>query len=641
MNPIKRQYIFLLVLSIISFAVRFLILGNHWINPDEGAHLMDAVLALDGKIPIIDYRSRQPLYIYSLAGTLHIFGLHYISGRLLPLFCSFMIGINVFLLGKVLFDKQTAIIGSLIYFLLPLEFMNSLIIKTEPLSTLLTCISVLALSIFFRRNNSTWIVLSGITSALCFYVRQSAVIIPVLAVIFMCFIVPKSRSSEMTKPLLFYLISYIATVSVIVGFYFSIAGFNQKLLTELNPFGFVFITIKKGFSMTTGMFDPGLEISTANGVERFPLRFPFFWRNIKDALTMHLFLILGAVLVFMSVIRKRLKIPSKKSKEMNVACGILFTWLLLLGCSYSFFLYLKGFHIDYFREFLPPLSLLFAVWVRSVVIKDAIHEHLVAWLWACLGVLLCLISLNVLFPKAFSRGAVTGVGVALFVLAYYTSSVIVNRKKVFVLCVVVLTSAIILSSAFQTPLYFSGKVTRLVLLSAVVLLPGLFVRVPRGEYLKVFLTPMVCSVVAGAIVFSMSASMKIVNWSYSAPWPPASLDDTAAFLKAHTSSNDRVMSGAVIWEVQSNRRPYLSISHPLELTKKINKTQLKELEKNIKSNGPEVIILDGYTEKTYLRQIPWLRVYIDAHYLMVHRSEGGKYPVEIYLKKKSLAKKSA
>jgi len=255
MSPIKKPLILVLTLGLVSFAVRFWLLEKHWINPDEGAHLMDAVLALDGNIPMIDYSSRQPLYTYSLAGLLHIFGLHYVSGRLLPFLCSVMAGVTVFFLGKVLFDEKTAILASVIYFFLPLEFMNSLIVKTEPLSILLTCLSILAIALALQKGNNHWMVLSGIVAACCFYVRQSAIIIPLVALIFFGFNLSRESAHDRIRPLLLFFSGYFAGVLVITGLYFHLVGYDKKIVTDLNPFGFAFITIKKGLLMLTGSPD--------------------------------------------------------------------------------------------------------------------------------------------------------------------------------------------------------------------------------------------------------------------------------------------------------------------------------------------------------------------------------------------------
>ena len=61
----RKGYLILLAVFVLSLSVRIWLLDKRWITPDEGAHLMDAVLALDGKIPEIDFASRQPFYVYA------------------------------------------------------------------------------------------------------------------------------------------------------------------------------------------------------------------------------------------------------------------------------------------------------------------------------------------------------------------------------------------------------------------------------------------------------------------------------------------------------------------------------------------------------------------------------------------------
>jgi len=48
---VHKSYLILLAVCILSLLLRIWFLDKHWINPDEGAHLMDAAMVLDGKIP--------------------------------------------------------------------------------------------------------------------------------------------------------------------------------------------------------------------------------------------------------------------------------------------------------------------------------------------------------------------------------------------------------------------------------------------------------------------------------------------------------------------------------------------------------------------------------------------------------------
>ena len=63
----------LLLILFAGFALRILLLQIRWINPDEGAHLLDARLLLEGQIPVADFGSRQPFYVLIIAMLLKIF----------------------------------------------------------------------------------------------------------------------------------------------------------------------------------------------------------------------------------------------------------------------------------------------------------------------------------------------------------------------------------------------------------------------------------------------------------------------------------------------------------------------------------------------------------------------------------------
>ena len=64
----NKSYLLLLAVFLISLFIRLWLLDKSWINPDEGAHLMDAALALDGKIPKVAFSTRQPYTYMPLLG---------------------------------------------------------------------------------------------------------------------------------------------------------------------------------------------------------------------------------------------------------------------------------------------------------------------------------------------------------------------------------------------------------------------------------------------------------------------------------------------------------------------------------------------------------------------------------------------
>ena len=60
---LSHPLLLLLLILLAGLAVRLLLLQLRWINPDEGAHLLDARLWLAGQVPVADFGARQPFYI--------------------------------------------------------------------------------------------------------------------------------------------------------------------------------------------------------------------------------------------------------------------------------------------------------------------------------------------------------------------------------------------------------------------------------------------------------------------------------------------------------------------------------------------------------------------------------------------------
>jgi hypothetical protein len=87
----------------------------------------------------------------------------------------------------------------------------------------------------------------------------------------------------------------------------------------------------------------------------------------------------------------------------------------------------------------------------------------------------------------------------------------------------------------------------------------------------------------------------------------------------------------VIWELQAQRRPFLNISHPTAFESRITRTEKEIIETALTTEPPEVIILDGYTEKTYFRHIAWLNEFLHSKYQLVYSAGPARTsPVETY-----------
>src|SRR4029450_13639339 len=115
----RDSYVELFVIFLVSLFIRWWLLDKRWLDVDEGAHLMDAVLALDGKIPVVDYLLREPLYVYTFVGFIKVFGGNFVVACFFPASCSLLVGCVIFLLAKTLFDRKVALLSSALYWVLP------------------------------------------------------------------------------------------------------------------------------------------------------------------------------------------------------------------------------------------------------------------------------------------------------------------------------------------------------------------------------------------------------------------------------------------------------------------------------------------------------------------------------------------
>jgi hypothetical protein len=121
---------------------------------------------------------------------------------------------------------------------------------------------------------------------------------------------------------------------------------------------------------------------------------------------------------------------------------------------------------------------------------------------------------------------------------------------------------------------------------------------------------------------------------YFCVWSPATLREVATHLRAVTAPNQPVMSGAVIWEFVAQRPPFATISHPLAFQHGGDKEALPAIDSALVAAPPAVIVLDGYTEQTYLAESAAVTRAVRERYEEVRVVFGSRYPVRILTPKR-------
>jgi 4-amino-4-deoxy-L-arabinose transferase-like glycosyltransferase len=358
-SRVDHGYIVLLVVCIVSLSIRLWLLDKRWINPDEGPHLMDAVLVLDGKIPRVDFNSREPIYVYSIAGFLKLFGTSYVSGRLLPMTCSLLAGIVVFLLATDLFDRKVGLLSSVMYWMLPLEVTQSVIVKTEPIVSLLACLAFYVVARFSLHGRGSWLLIAGMFSALGFYARPSALIIPVAVSAFIVLFHGR-RVRQVAERLGLFLAGYGVVVLCVLGFYSRFVSARE--LWGFSPVGWAIGRVASAFGRSSGSIE-GLIIDSLSAKAYAAS----YWGYLHQALYFDCFLILGLAFSILDYGSGLLAQDAPKQRDSIVSESLLYLWLFFLFSAYGFYFYSRGFFVDYSREFLPPLVILLSAWVLKSI----------------------------------------------------------------------------------------------------------------------------------------------------------------------------------------------------------------------------------------------------------------------------------
>jgi 4-amino-4-deoxy-L-arabinose transferase-like glycosyltransferase len=581
------------------------------------------VLALDGEPPGVNFASRGPIYVYSMAGILKVFGTSYISGRLLTITCSLLVGIVIFFIAKGLFDQKVALLSSTMYWMLPFELTQSAIVKTEPLAVLLTCLAFYAVVRFSLQSERLWLIGAGVFAALGFYVRASAFIIPLATFAFIVFFHFR-QIREVAKSLTLFVAGYGAVVLVVLAYYSKFMSPGDLFrLTPFEAWPWVAGRVLSIYGLSVG--SPDVFISQASTIS-----WDLYYGYLKDAFYLHSFLLIGLVFSGAMFIYHLFNRDKTSIRYMGSHC-ILYLWVLFLFVAYAFIFYFRGFFIDYSREFLPPLVIIFSAWLRYFVPafeKDGVLERFVLGT-LCVAVVLFFMQSH--YKEFFGMGHHASLTIALVTLFSFAPALESSiRRFVFVSILLAIVAFIVVSRHTPWKPYFAGAVPSLVMMVMIYGLTWIILRHITPPSLPNYGKFVCLSIVLASFVVGVTFSAKLLSLSYDSAWSPWSVEKIASYLRVHTDDGDEVMSGAVIWELQAQRKPFEMISHPLAFEYGMPEARKTTIELSASAHPPRAIVLDGYTEKLYIKHVPWLHDLLSERYQFVTAVGPPGLPVRLY-----------
>ena len=586
MNPLPRishirQNLLIYIVLAVGLLVRLALMHLRWINPDEGAHLMDAKLLLQGSMPVADFGSRQPFYVLLLAVLLKCFGSSLLVGRMLPLISSLAAGWMIFLIGKKLFDYQTGLIAMSIYLFLPLTLIWSVIVKTEQPTIFLACASVyfLLLSRSGHIRKSGWIILSGIFSALAFYVRQPALYMPLAIVLFLSF---KKQESVLERVRLIglFVLGYFSIVLLCFALLSVRMSWQEIFFSQLNPLHLVWNRLASVF----GMLPPSQAVVDTPGFRLLDQPMEYTLTAWQQSFLFCLFIIAAAV--FRIALRKEGDDKRATGSENFVLLFIF--WACSVLALYLFQTANRGFYTQYFTEALPPLVLLASAFFNKIYGR---HVSLTKMVFPLVLFFFIFVTQRLfwhIFPGMVFYLAFALVGAGTLTSVRFKLSL---REKIFGAAILPLALTVVFY-----PLELLTRSTAWPLVAAFITGYYFMVRffknkssiAPAGE--KTFAASYI---MIAAFLISAAFSGHVIGPRYEAIWSQKTLKQVAGTLARLSDNNSEVLSGGTIWAFQAGLDPFLKVPHPTEFFKKLD----SNFQMQFRNNRPDFIILDGYTER--------------------------------------------
>lgn len=636
----RRQVPVLVALIVGGLAVRIAFLQGRWINADEGAHLMDGLLVLEGFVPDVDYGARQVLYTYMLAFLLKVFGVSYAAARIYPVVATVGVGVLVYLIAARLLDRGTALVAAAIYLFLPFTIVYGTHVKTEPLTILLSSLGVYALLVGLdRKANFVPFMLAGITFGLAFYVRQSA--LTLLGASFVALFLAIRQLRPALRATSGVLAGFVLVCAAVMAVFATMLPARRVLLgTNLNPAAFVVASVypivaavmpeSRAPEEESAPDGPGAGQDVGGGdsaIERADQPVANTVRNLRRTAILNSVL-LAALFVSPLFLLGRARAVGGVREHYALAAIVLYSWLGAVALGYALYAVIRSFYPAYFGEFIPPLAILAAaVAVGSLERlrpsrKSRLRDLVV------FGVLAAgFIALHTILGPASLHRPLYYVAVPIVLALAYLGGP-VGARHVAAIAVIAL--------AFYATIHLAGQAggTRLLLYATLLMVVFGVVffawRVDLRRERNRAGAFVAYSLVLGTCMMWLGPTQAQIDRTFDGWWSPETVAEVAAHLEETTRPGEEVISGAMIWEFESRRRPFMLISHPLSIRIGVSADRQRQIEDRLRADPPRIIILDGLTEQIYGRNVPIFYEVLGTRYHLERVVTGSRDPVRIF-----------
>ena len=589
------------IILLAGLAMRLLLLPLRWINPDEGAHLMDARLLLQGLAPLVDFGSKQPFYIAVLAGAIKLFGAHLWAGRLVAILCQTLSAWVLYAIATLLADRRAGVLAAGLYSFYPFVVIWAPVVKTEPLAILLAVLSVYFFLTALRKTDVITIplFLAGVAAGLAYYVRQSTLYLPLSTVIFLC------CYRNATKPFRLaacgvYSAGFSAVCAAAVLIYSRWMSLKEILFSAINPLELLF---SRGLHVL-GLTPEQFRIADSAGFRIMDQEISTTVLAWQDSLLLTFFFFVFLTLIIVDhwkVLAGRFRVS---------LYGYPAIWLTTALVMYLFQSAQRGFFSQYFVEILTP-ALLLIVTMPGKLLNDA--QKFYQKMWFAIPIFFMLMALlRVLHWSQWPPALVYWPALALLLLRHRQ-----HPRWVW-------PFAVGLGFALHFAAAWLSVFMQILVLTAAFFVIGRLSTHERSQAMW--------SAVLLAFFLTAGYSGSRLGPRYECVWSPKTLKQVTQLL-VKEGTEARVLAGATIWAFQSGLKPWLNIAHPTEVFRKFR----QDFAEKFDADRPEIVIVDGYTHRKYARYWPLLKDELKTHYELTATFSDSSCPVQVYRLLSSLA----
>ncbi len=617
------------VLVVAGVLLEAWLLSARWVNPDEGAHLMDVRLAMEGLVPGVHFSARQPLYVYAHVPFFWLFRGSYVGARLLPLLATVAGGGMLYLIGRQLWSRTVGLIAALVYLASPTILVNAGVVKTEPLAILLVSVGLYQVVRYMEDRRWGHLLLAGALFATGFYVRESVLAGLLAAVVVVVVQIRDGWSGALRRLGALTLGAGLLLIGVL-GFYWRYLPLADVLTRpDLNPVAAGLTRL----STMLGWWHNAETVTTGEVIRRSAQLWSTTHENLADAIRLNAHLIAGTMLAVVLWAWDGLqRLRGRPARERATGVLLAFAWLGSITLLYAYHIAQRGFFQFYFREFMPPMALLLAwVVVRSARVLGW-ESHAFRATVAFVVFAVVLFAVQRVFHGSWALTVLLVVGALGWRI--FTSSLVTRGRQAAYLAgwIVLVAGAAFLHRGEVGARLADTHGTWIVLAGVVVLAVwGSWLTGTWAGGRSCAFAALAC--VLGATVWVASHSAKVLSTAYDCIWSPETVRAVAVLVRQHSQPRDEVLSGGVIWELEARRHPFMTISHPLVFINGMSSPLRQDILARLKERPPRIIVMDGYTEKTYLFQIPALEAMRAAVYDLVGEVRGSKRVVRVYVRK--------